>query len=219
MTPTPGSPLDGPHTALPGPLDALAEGWARLRPRVRALAVVLAVVALFGAAELRAARAERRWGGAGVPVLVAEADLAAGTRDPALRRAVLPPVAVPPGAVGDAPDGAVLALALPEGAVLTGAHLDARGPAAGLDAGLRAVPVPVEDGWAVAPGGFVDVWVLGADDGAARQVARSRAVLEVTPAGDGAGLTALVGLTEDEVGPTTAGLALGGVLLTHAPAP
>ncbi len=103
--------------------------------------------------------------------------------------------------------------------VLTAAHLDPRGPAAGLEPGLRAVPVPVEDGWAVAPGGFVDVWVLGAEDGTAGQVAASRAVLEVADAQDGAGRTALLALREDEVAATTAGLALGRVLLTHAPAP
>ncbi len=125
----------------------------------------------------------------------------------------------PPGSVASVPDGAALAIALPQGVVLTAAHLDPRGPAAGLEPGLRAVPVPVEDGWAVAPGGFVDVWVLGAEDGTAGQVAASRAVLEVADAQDGAGRTALLALREDEVAATTAGLALGRVLLTHAPAP
>jgi len=211
--------LDGPHPALPPPLDGLAEGWARLRPRVRAALVVLAVLAVAVAGEARVAAVERRWGGEPVAVLVADRDLAAGTRDPALRPAVLPPAAVPPGAVASVPDGAVLALALPRGVVLTAAHLDPRGPAAGLDPGLRAVPVPVEDGWAVAPGGFVDVWVLGGEDGTARQVAGSRAVLEVATAQDGDGRTALLALAEDEVAATTAGLALGRVLLTHAPAP
>jgi hypothetical protein len=36
---------------------------------------------------------------------------------------------------------------------------------------------------------------------------------------DDSGTTALVGLAETEVGHTTAGLALGGVLLAHAPPP
>jgi hypothetical protein len=99
--------------------------------------------------------------------------------------------------------------------VLTAAHLDARGPAAGLSPGSRAVPVPVETSWGVVSGGRVDVWVLGAEGEAARRVARGVPVLDV--ADDGSTRTALVGLAEDEVGPATQGLAAGGVLLIHAP--
>ncbi|MDQ3537423.1 MAG: hypothetical protein M3415_01285, partial [Actinomycetota bacterium] len=125
--------------------------------------------------------------------------------------------AVPPAAVTKVPQGAVLAMALPEGAVLTEAHLDRRGPAAGLAEGLRAVPIPSEDGWGVVAGGWVDVWVLGAGDTPAQLVAESRPVLQVNH-GD-AGGTALVGLEVAEVGPTNSGLALGRVLLAHAPPP
>lgn len=209
--------LDGPYPRLPRFLDAVTERWARLRPRLRLVVCVVGVLALYVAVQMRVHRAEQRWGGSPVTALVATTDLAVGTVDPPLRQVDLPPAAVPPGAVPVVPPGAVLALALPEGSVLTGAHLDERGGAAGLAAGLRAVPVPVEDGWAVEAGGWVDVWVLGAGEQPARQVASSRAVLSVRD--DGAGRTALLGLAEDEVGPTTEGLALGSVLLTHAPPP
>jgi len=177
----------------------------------------VAILALHTAVQARVDRAEQRWGGTPVAALVATADLAVGTVDPPLRQVDLPSAAVPTGAVSSVPPGAVLALALPEGSVLTAAHLDERGGAAGLADGLRAVPIPVEEGWAVAAGGWVDVWVLGAGEEPARQVASSRAVLAVGD--DGASRTALVGLAEHEVGPATEGLALGSVLLTHAPPP
>lgn len=211
--------LDGPYPVLPRPLDALSEGWAGLRPRVRVAVAVLAALAVLGMLQARVAGAERRWGGTPVTALVATTDLAAGTRSPSVRAVELPPAAIPPDAVAAVAPDAVLALALPEGAVLTTAHLDPRGPAAGLGADLRAVPVPVEDGWGVTAGAFVDVWVLGADAQPARQVARARSVLEVTATTDGTGSTALLGLSPTEVGPTTTALADGRVLLTHAPAP
>ncbi|HVL98367.1 MAG TPA: hypothetical protein VM324_03655 [Egibacteraceae bacterium] len=211
--------LHGPYPALPRPLDAAAERWAALSPRVRLLAAVTAVVAVTGGLEARVQVAEDRWGGTPVRVLVAPADLPVGAPATGLRRVGLPPAAVPPRAVVDPPPAdAVLALALPEGAVLTAAHLDDRGPAAGLSEDLRAVPVPVEEGWLVTPGGWVDVWVLGPGDEPATLVARSRPVLEVRD--DGPAMTALVALHADnEVGPATAGLALGRLLLAHAPPP
>jgi hypothetical protein len=167
--------------------------------------------------EHRVRQAEARWGGEPRRALVAEAALPVGAAPQRLRGVRLPPGAVPDGAVARVPDGAMLALPLPAGAVLTEAHLDPRGPAAGLPGGLRAVPVPVEDGWGVSAGGWVDVWVLGAGEQPAALVASSRPVLEVR--GDPAGATALIGLAADEVAGTTAGLALGRVLLTHAPGP
>ncbi|HWB70953.1 MAG TPA: hypothetical protein VG452_01950, partial [Egibacteraceae bacterium] len=135
--------LSGPHPALPRPLDALAEHWARLRPRVRTLLAVALLVVAAGALQTRLRAADARWGGAPVAVLVAASDLPVGAPAAGLRRVDLPPAAVPPGAVGDVPEAAVLAMALPEGTVLTRAHLDPRGPGAGLDPSLRAVPVPV----------------------------------------------------------------------------
>lgn len=209
--------LDGPYPRLPRPLDTINERWTRLRPRGRLVVCVVAALAIHTAVQARVHRAEQRWGGTPVTALVATADLSVGTVDPPVRQVDLPPAAVPRSALPAVPPGAVLALALPEGSVLTSAHLDQRGGAAGLADGLRAVPVPVEDGWAVEAGGWVDVWVLGAGEHPARQVAASRAVLSVRD--DGAGRTALLGLAEDEVGPTTEGLALGSVLLTHAPPP
>lgn len=214
---SPPSRLRGPYPAWVTPLDGLFERWARLPPRVRLLVTVAAVLALVLAVQARVARAERRWGGAAVPVLVATEDVPVGAAHPAVAPVELPPAAIPPDALTAVPDGAVVALALPRGAVLTSRHLDPRGPAAGLAAGLRAVPIPVEDGWGVVAGGWVDVWVLGAGEAPAAQVARSRSVLEVRD--DGGGVTALVGLEADEVAATTEGLALGRVLLTHAPPP
>lgn len=216
--PAAGGRLRGPYPAWVAPLDGLFERWARLPPRVRLLLTVAAVLALVLAVQARVARAERRWGGAAVPVLVATAHVPVGAAArPAVAPVELPPAAVPPDALTAVPDGAVAALALPRGAVLTSHHLDPRGPAAGLPAGLRAVPIPVEDGWGVVAGGWVDVWVLGAGEAPASQVARSRSVLQVRD--DGGGVTALVGLDADEVAAVTEGLALGRVLLTHAPPP
>lgn len=211
--------LHGPYPALPRPLDAASERWSALRPRVRLLVAVVAVSALAGGVQARVQAAENRWGGAPVRVLIATEDLPVGAPVTAVRRVPLPPAVVPARAVTEVPaSDAALALALPEGAVLTAAHLDPRGPAAGLDERLRAVPVAVQDGWVVTAGGWVDVWVLGAGDQLATLVARARPVLEVRT--EGAGTTALVGLDGDEeVGAATEGLALGRLLLAHAPAP
>lgn len=225
VTPTgrrPGSPLrrrllDGPHVALPRPVDGFAERVARLRPRARALLLALLAVAAVAGVQLRVASAESRWGGPPVTALVTTRDLPVGRAPDGLRRRDLPPDAVPSGAVASVPAGATLALALPEGSVLTAAHLDHRGPAAGLEPDVRAVPFPVEESWAVSEAGWVDVWVLGAGPRPATLVARSRPVLDVRD--DGVAVTALVGLDTRQVAAATAGLALGRVLLAHAPPP
>lgn len=209
--------LSGGHPRLPRPVDALSEQWWRLRPRVRTLAVATVVVLAAAGMQSRISAAESRWGGEPRTVLVADRDLPVGAPADGLRRRPMPPLAVPDGALTAVPDGAVLSFALPAGGVLTATHLDGRGPAAGLARGLRAVPVPAEQGWGVVRGGWVDVWVLGAGDAPAALVASSRPVLDVRS--DPAGATAIVGMAADEVGPTTEGLALGRVLLTHAPAP
>lgn len=211
--------LQGPYPALPRPLDAASERWSSLRPRVRVVVAALAIAMSAVGVEVRVQAAEHRWGGPPIPVYVATDDLAVGAPLTGLRRVTLPPDAAPAAALTQPPsDAAVLALALPDGAVVTARHVDPRGPAAGLDDGLRAVPIPVEDGWLVAAGGWVDVWVLGTPEEPATLVARSRPVLEVRD--DGHSPTALVALDRDaEVGPATAGLALGRLLLAHAPAP
>lgn len=208
--------LTGPHPSLPRPLDAAAERWARFRPRVRVLLVLGTMLALLVAMQLRIQAADDRWGGEPVRVLVATRDLQVGASPTDVEPVARPPAAVPPAAVtGEPPADTTLAFALPQGGVLTEAHLDPRGPAAGLEAPLRAVPIPVEEGWAVTAGGWVDAWVLGVGDEPATLAASSRPVLELRE-----GEVALVALDrEEEVGPVTTGLALGRVLLTHAPPP
>lgn len=207
--------LRGPAPVLPKALDGLAEGWASLSARGRLAVAASAVALLVAAAGSWASGVAARWGGEPVTVLVADAPLAPGDQALGLRTVQLPPAAVPPGAVTAVPEGARLAFALPAGSVLTRAHLDPRGPAAGLAPGLRAMPVPVEEGWGVAAGGWVDVWVLGGD-APSRLVARGCAVLEVSQADTGQG-TALVALPAGAVGDVAQGLALGQVLLAHAP--
>jgi hypothetical protein len=91
-----------------------------------------------------------------------------------------------------------------------------QGPAAGLPPGMRALPVPVDTGWGVVAGGWVDVWVL-ADDGPEGAVARSRPVLEIRA--DDLAPTALIGLDDAEVAAVTRGLTAGKVLLAPAPPP
>lgn len=209
--------LRGPAPVLPRPLDAVAEHWARLPARVRTAAVVLLVVVVALLTQARVRAAESRWGGAPVTALVAVEPLPVGSAPAPLERRRLPPAAVPDDAVEEVPSGARLAFALPAGSVLTAAHLDARGPAAGLPAQLRVLPLPVEPGWGVRRGGWVDVWVLGADTAPARRVARSRPVVDVRS--DDTATTALVGLAVDEVAAATSGLALGRVVLAHAPPP
>jgi hypothetical protein len=209
--------LTGRPFALPGPVDALSERWARLPARARMLAGLLLVTGLVTVVQQRAATAEARWGGEPVAVLRATADLLPGAPAAGLERVWLPPLAVPANPVSAVPDGAVLALALPAGSVLTDAHLEAHGPAARLPPDQRALPVPVDQGWRVEPGGWVDVWVLGSGDQPSRLVARSRPVLSVVD--DQVTRTALVALGEGEVAAATSGLALGEILLAHAPPP
>ena len=208
--------LHGPHLRLPRVLDALSDWWAGRRPRVRMVIGVLLILAVALGLDARVRAIDQRWGGAPRVVLVAAEELAVG--DPAVvRRVKLPPAALPPDPVTVLPEQATLALAAPAGTILTGRHLDPRGPAAGLAAGMRAVPVPTEAGWGLVAGAWVDVWVLGEADVPARLVARARPVLQVRE--DSAGLTSLVGLSGNEVQAVTTGLALGRVLLTHAPPP
>lgn len=207
--------LDGPAPAWPAPLEAAAERWRRTPARLRLLVWVAVVGCLLVTTHLRVQAAESRWGGEPVPVLVATEDAVVGSpAATAVRHERLPPGAVPAQALAEVDDDAVLAVALPRGAVLTELHVDPRGPAAGLDGSLRAVPVRVEEGWGVTAGGWVDVWVDGHGD---EPVARQRPVLDVRR--DGSRHTALLGLHADEVGAVTGGAAREHVQLTHAPPP
>lgn len=207
--------LRGPHLRLPHPLDAASDWWSARRPRVRMMIGALVLLALVLALDARVRVVDDRWGGEPVTVVVTTDDLAAGDLPDAVRTRRLPPAAVPPRALHTVDPELPLALAAPAGTILTAAHIDARGPAAGLAAGMRAVPVPTEPGWGVAAGGWVDVWVLGDGQAPARLVARGRPVLQVRD--DTAGLTSLVGLSGSEVQAVTSGLAVGRVLLAHAP--
>lgn len=208
--------LHGPHLRLPRALDALSDWWSGLRPRVRMVAGLLAVVGVTLALDARVRDIDARWGGAPVTAVVAAQDLAVGDAA-TTQRVRLPPAALPPGALTAVPDSAILALAAPRGTVLTSRHVDPRGPAAGLAAGMRVIPIPTEAGWGVVAGAWVDVWVLGDGEQPARLVARARPVVQVRD--DASGLTSLVGLSGSEVQAVTSGLAVGKVLLAHAPAP
>ena len=209
--------LHGPHLRLPRPLDALSEWWSARAPRMRTVLAALMVVGLLLGLDARTRAVDARWGGEPRTVLVATEDLKVGDSLTEVRTARMPPAVVPPGAVASVDADAVLALAVPRGAVVTRMHVDPRGAAVGLDDGMRAVPIPTEPGWGVVDGGWVDVWTLGTGDTPAELVARSRPVVHVRQ--DPSGLTSLVGLADREVSAVTSGLALGRVLLAHAPPP
>ncbi|HWH33010.1 MAG TPA: SAF domain-containing protein [Egibacteraceae bacterium] len=210
--------LHGPSPVLPAWLDALSECWASLSARGRAVVALSGIVLFLSGCAWWAAGVAARWGGSPVPVLVAERQLAPGDAVTGLRLVELPPAAVPSAAATDVPEGARMAFALPAGSVLTQAHLDARGPGAALPEDQRAMPIPVEEGWRVTAGGWVDVWVLGMEDRPSVLVAAACPVLAVAADDMGAG-TALVALPRAAVGEVAQGLTAGRVLLAHAPPP
>lgn len=215
LLPRPSRSVRGPLPALPAAIDRCSERWWRLPPRLRVLTLVLALCCLLAVDQWRVAQAQRDWGGPPRRALVAVQHANVGER-PRLRPVALPPALVPSDAPQHVPDDTRLALALPEGAVLTRPHVSPRGPAVGLDPSLRVVPLPVAEGLDIRPGARVDVWVLSDGPGRSQRVARGRPVVAV-PSSDDDERVALIGLASDEVGRAVAGLTTGDVLLTQAP--
>ncbi|CAN5207155.1 hypothetical protein BH23ACT9_BH23ACT9_38140 [soil metagenome] len=209
----PTSPLQGPPFALPRRVDRVADRWARLPPRVR-LVLTCTALLLFGLLQAgRLAAAQAQWGGDGERVWRATATVGAG-EDPGrtLRAVQLPRVALPAAAVtGPVPRGVVLALPLVEGAILTDTHLSPVGPAAGLAADERLVPIPVDRDWGIEAGSVVDVWAILDRSDPPAPLATARPVLQVRD--DGPRPVALVALHQDDVAEATATLARGRLLL------
>jgi hypothetical protein len=132
---------------------------------------------------------------------------------PHLEAVRLPRAAIPATAVTDriAP-GTVLSLPLVEGGLLTHVHLSPGGPAAGIAADERLVPIPVEATWGIEAGSVVDVWAVLGETAPPEPLASARPVLEVRQ--EGARLVALVSLHEDDVADATTSVSRGRVLLT-----
>jgi Flp pilus assembly protein CpaB len=134
---------------------------------------------------------------AGVPVLVAARDVAAGTvlADADVRRVQRPPGTVPSGALAQERQatGATVSSAVRRGEVLSDARLAGPGSVRGLGDDLVAAPVRIADGdtaTLLRPGAVVDELAAGADGSTeARLVAAAVRVLVVPrPAQDRLGL-------------------------------
>jgi pilus assembly protein CpaB len=156
-------------------------GWRRVAMLRRAAAGALALLALVLAVAPDA-------DAVGVPVVVAAADIAAGSTlraaDLAVRRwpAELVPAGVLPDPAGA--DGRVLVGAARAGEPITDTRL--AGPAAvrGAPAGAAAVPIRLADAGAAAllvPGSTVDVVTVGAESGEPVVLASAAGVLAILP--------------------------------------
>ena len=212
-----GGAVSGSYPPLPAPLDRCSDWWSARRPRVRLALALLALSVLVTVTGLRVAAVERRWGGPPQRVLVAAELIPVGAVQLPVEVRRLPPGVVPDDALAQLPPDAVVAMALPRGAVVTRAHLDRQGPGSALPADQRAVPVPVDEGWAVEPGGFADVWRAADHDGAPQLLVEAAPVLGVHE-GD-LQTVALIGIPERGVAEVAAVAGTGEVLLTHSPAP
>ncbi|WP_168212056.1 SAF domain-containing protein [Actinomadura rubteroloni] len=132
-----------------------------LRWRVRHRRAAAALFAAFGAGF--GLLALRPPGAAGVGILTAARDLPAGAtlRPSDVRRATVPPDAVPAGAARSSPAGRVVAGAMRKGEPFTDARLvDAAGLLRGLPTGTVATPVRIADADAVRllqPGDRIDI--------------------------------------------------------------
>ncbi len=207
--------LDGPPPALPGPLDRLAERWAMLRPRGRAVVGLAAVLVLMTAQGLHTASVQARWGGDPQLVWRATATIPAGQAPRQdLQRVRLPRAAVPATVVtGPLDPQAVLALPLAAGGLLTTIHLSPAGPAAGLSPDERLVPVPVQASWGIEAGSVVDVWAVDDLTADPAPLATARPVLQLRD--DGPQPVALVSLDAGDVAAASRSLTRGRVLLTQ----
>nr|WP_237417891.1 SAF domain-containing protein [Actinomadura rayongensis] len=134
----------------------------RVRHRRAAAALFAAFGAGFGLLALRPA------GAGGVEILTAARDLPAGAtlRPSDVRRATVPPDAVPAGAARSSPAGRVVAGAMRKGEPFTDARLvDAAGLLRGFPAGTVATPVRIADADAVRllqPGDRIDILAASA---------------------------------------------------------
>ncbi len=172
-----------------GAVARLPRWGLRLLRRHRRLLAVLALAAAAGTATRAATAAPP----AGVPVVVADADLAAGTAltDADLRVVDLPPAAVPDGVV-DEPAGSTLAAPVRAGEPVTDVRVRGRGVLAGAPPGTVATTVLLPEPLTadlLEPGDAIDLLApgpveLGGSE-AARVVATGAVVLDVRlPEGD-----------------------------------
>jgi pilus assembly protein CpaB len=150
--------VDGAPLAAPAALDALAERWWRLPPRLRLALVAVAVLTVIAAGTLHLTRSP--WG-APVTVLVAAQDLEVGRTLAAgdLRSADRPAGLVPAGALREADHavGATVVSSVPAGGVVTDRSLGDGGLGAGVPAGHAAVALPVELLPPLPPGARLDL--------------------------------------------------------------
>jgi pilus assembly protein CpaB len=169
----------------PRPLARLAAvvtgpGWRRLAMLRRIAAGLLALLALVLALAPESA--------SGVPVVVAAADVPAGStlRAPDLAVRQWPAELAPAGALHEAAaaDGRVLVGAARAGEPLTDTRLAGPAAALGAPAGAAAVPVRLADegvGALLVPGSSVDVVTVGASSTEPVVLATAAAVLAVLP--------------------------------------
>lgn len=172
--PRPLASLRGRPFALPAPLDDAVERWWALPPRARlaiGLSVTLAMLLVAGRGAARSP-----WGEP-VPVLVAARDLPAGAELTPSEVVLVerPEATLPVGALAEVPTGR-LSTMIPQGAVLTSAHVTDHGLAAGLAPGRSAVALPAADLPTLSPGQRIDV-VTSTTDGSGARLATDAVVL------------------------------------------
>lgn len=166
--------LQGPPPALPGRLDDLAEAWWRLPPRVRAVLVAAAALAVLLLAGAGATRSP--WGGT-VRVPVAARDLPPGVELSATDvRWRDWPAALAPEPV--APVGEVLAVGLVRDALIRPDHFLVPGAAGGIGDDEAVVVLDAATLPAAARGQRIDL-LAGGYDGTGRVLARAARVVAV----------------------------------------